>query len=35
VFKDAREMGVITLNNEKKLILVTQNQDRLLVFEKK
>lgn len=34
VFKDAREMGIIPLNNGKKLILVTQNQDRLLAFEK-
>jgi hypothetical protein len=35
VFKDAKEIGVVTLANNKKLILVTQNQDRLLVFEKK
>jgi len=34
VFKDAKEIGVVTLANNKKLILVTQNQDRLLVFEK-
>ena len=32
VFKDAKEIGVVTLANNKKLILVTQNQDRLLVF---
>ncbi|MDC3367577.1 VCBS repeat-containing protein [Flavobacteriaceae bacterium] len=34
VFKDAKELGIITLSNNKKLILVTQNQDQLLVFEK-
>ena len=32
VFKDAKELGIVHLKNGKQLFLVTQNQDRLLVF---
>ena len=35
VFKDAKEFGLVHLKNGKQLILVSQNQDRLLVFIKK
>jgi len=33
-FGDARDLELITLQNGKKLILVSQNQGSLLVFEK-
>jgi hypothetical protein len=35
VFGDAREISSIAMQNGKTLILVTQNQSRLLAFEKK
>ena len=35
VFGDAREISSIRMQNGKTLILVTQNQSRLLAFEKK
>ena len=35
VFGDAREISSIVMQNGKTLILVTQNQGRLLAFEKK
>ncbi|MGB1404759.1 MAG: hypothetical protein ACPG6F_03755, partial [Flavobacteriaceae bacterium] len=35
VFGDAREIKKINLKNGKQLLLVTQNQSRLLTFEKK
>ena len=35
VFGDAREISSILMQNGKTLILVTQNQSRLLAFEKK
>ena len=35
VFGDAREINSIRMQNGKTLILVTQNQKQLLVFEKK
>jgi len=34
-YGDARDIELIALQNGKKLILVSQNQGRLLVFEKK
>ena len=35
VFGDVREIKEINLKNGKQLLLVTQNQNRLLTFEKK